>query len=126
MAPNPTSSDPRRARKCVGRPCQSLESQRGANFPCVCVTVLRLAPADKDALDSKLFLLLQTEQYEAALDLIKEISPESSSHSFEKAYILYRLHKEDEASEIVNAARESEDVDSRALLHLEAQIVSCF
>lgn len=88
--------------------------------------VLRLVPDDKDALDSKLFLLIQTDQYEAALELIKELpGPSDSSHLFEQAYLLYRLQKEDEAAEMVKRAQEAGEYDEpRALSNLEAQIVS--
>ena len=83
-----------------------------------------MAPQDQDALDSKLFLLIQTERYDEALDLIKEMPGTSAEyHAFEKAYLLYRLHKEAEASEVIESARQSGNVDERALTHLEAQIV---
>lgn len=87
--------------------------------------VLRLVPDDKDALDSKLFLLIQTDQYEAALELIKELpGPSDSSHLFEQAYLLYRLQKEDEAAEMVKRAQEANSYEPRALSNLDAQIVS--
>ena len=84
--------------------------------------VLRLDPSDRDALRTKLFLLLQTEQYDAALALIVEINEE---RLFERAYALYRLHREEESAqvlkEIKNHGREAEQ---RGVMHLEAQLVS--
>ncbi|KAG8952443.1 hypothetical protein FRC04_004503 [Tulasnella sp. 424] len=88
-----------------------------------CNKILRLVPDDKDALDSKLFLLIQTDQYEAALELIKELpGPSDSAHLFEQAYLLYRLQKEDEAAEMVKRAQEAGEYEPRALSNLEAQI----
>ncbi len=87
--------------------------------------VLRLAPHDGDALQTKLFLLLQTDQYAAALAMTELSSDENDDHTFEKAYSLYRLHMEADASraleEIKGKGGESE-VD-RGVLHLEAQLV---
>ncbi|KAG8899089.1 hypothetical protein FRB99_006940 [Tulasnella sp. 403] len=82
-----------------------------------------LDPQDKDALDTKLFLFIQTEQYESALELIKHIPGTSeSSHAFERAYLAYRLQKEEGAFEIVESARKEGVADGRALAQLEAQI----
>ncbi|KAG9050828.1 hypothetical protein FS837_001938 [Tulasnella sp. UAMH 9824] len=88
-----------------------------------CNKILRLVPDDKDALESKLFLLIQTDQYEPALELIKELpGPSDSSHLFEQAYLLYRLQKEDEAAETVKRAQEAGSYEPRALSNLDAQI----
>jgi signal recognition particle subunit SRP72 len=84
-------------------------------------TVLRLAPADEDALQTKLFLLLRTDQYDSALDLISA-RPDVSEHAFEQAYSLYRLHRELEAREILSTIR-NEETEHRGALHLEAQLV---
>lgn len=73
--------------------------------------VLRIDPADPDAQKTKLFLLLQTEQYDTALPLI-----DADNHRFELAYALYRLQREDEALHVLGAQRD------RASLHLLAQI----
>lgn len=83
-----------------------------------------------NALQTLLFLLLQTDQYNLALETI-----ESASHSdkleFEKAYCLYRLHEEDRARELVGKLRLTEggsvgleQESARRLAHLEAQVVS--
>lgn len=82
--------------------------------------VLRLEPNDKDALQTKLFLLLQTEQYVAALALIGDGDP----YAFERTYSLYRLQREAEAVNGLKTLKEgADDDDERGVLHLEAQLV---
>jgi signal recognition particle subunit SRP72 len=76
-------------------------------------------------LQTKLFVLLQTEQYEAALSLIdtgnKTSGPE---HVFERTYSLYRVQREQEAAEGLEVLKGDDDAeDGRAALHLEAQLV---
>lgn len=90
--------------------------------------VLRLVPNDADVLQTKVFLLLQTDQYGSALELL-EMSPRGSSSSqqsssqFERAYVLYRLHREQEAQELV-AANMPDPASHRRVQHLDAQLVS--
>lgn len=87
--------------------------------------VLRLEPTDKDALSAKLFLLIQTDQYESALEHVQQnlaTGSSGASHRFEQAYLLYRLQKESEASGVLREIQQ-EGSDSRASMHLEAQIV---
>lgn len=86
---------------------------------CLCVSVLRIDPNDQDALQTKLFLLLQTEQYDAALSLIDQ----SDAFVFEKAYSLYRTNSEQEARDALNVLKKSRGEDDRGILHLEAQLV---
>ncbi|KAG8997810.1 hypothetical protein FRB90_012428 [Tulasnella sp. 427] len=135
-AATPGASAPRR--KAEPKPPKPVEEQLKRHFNSLgaqidgghfknaiktCNKILRLVPDDKDALDSKLFLLIQTDQYEAALELIKELpGPSDSSHLFEQAYLLYRLQKEEEATEMVKRARETGEYEPRALSNLEAQI----
>lgn len=85
---------------------------------------MRIAPHDVDALQTKLFLLLQTDQYGAALSLIgDETAGSSSEYAFEKAYSLYRLQHESEVTEAISAIKVQGDEDVRGVLHLEAQLV---
>lgn len=85
--------------------------------------VLRLNPVDKDALQTKLFLLLQTERYDAALSLIADsTSGDGPDYTFEEAYAMYRLHREEEAATALGKIKRSEK-DHRGVLHLEAQLV---
>jgi signal recognition particle subunit SRP72 len=76
-------------------------------------------------------LLLQTDQYNAALETLEEIqqtvpiSKNSRGHRFAQAYVLYRLHREDEAKEVLSATSDVAD-DDRGFKHLTAQLVSLF
>ncbi|KAF8132041.1 hypothetical protein EV363DRAFT_1164318 [Boletus edulis] len=85
-------------------------------------SLLRLHPADTDALQTKLFLLLQTEQYDTALSLIAETtSGDGPDYTFEEAYAMYRLHREEEAAAALGKIKGSVK-DHRGVLHLEAQL----
>lgn len=84
--------------------------------------VLRLEPADVDARQTKLFLLLQTEQYSAALDLIEQ-DANAKDHAYERVYSLYRLQHESEARDILEVLKEEKGEDDRGIVHLEAQLV---
>ena len=81
--------------------------------------VLCLNSSDKDARQAKIFLLLQTEMYAEALSLL---DAEDSKETYERAYTLYRLQRENEARDILEKIREGED-DDRGTVHLEAQLV---
>ena len=86
--------------------------------------VLRLNPKDADARQTKLFLLLQTEQYSAALSLI-DSDDDHACHAYERAYSLYRLSHESEARDVLKSIKTNQDTeDSRGLVHLEAQLAS--
>jgi signal recognition particle subunit SRP72 len=86
-----------------------------------CCPVLRLHPADTDALQTRLFLLLQTEQYDTALSLIAD-STSGPDYTFEEAYAMYRLQREEEATTALGKIKGS-GKDHRGVLHLEAQLV---
>ncbi|ETW74729.1 hypothetical protein HETIRDRAFT_332070 [Heterobasidion irregulare TC 32-1] len=100
--------------------CAQIDGGHFTNAVKTCDKILRLDPKDKDALQAKLFLLLQIEQYSAALTLLDSLGS-SSEGAFEKAYSLYRLQRESEASQILNDIKQS-NVDDRGVLHLEAQL----
>lgn len=83
-----------------------------------------------NTLQTLLFLLLQTDQYDRALETIESAS-QSDKLEFEKAYCLYRLHEEEKAKELVEKLRATEggsvgleQESARRLAHLEAQVVS--
>ncbi|KIJ63486.1 hypothetical protein HYDPIDRAFT_29293 [Hydnomerulius pinastri MD-312] len=102
--------------------CAQIDGGHFTNAIKTCNKILRLDPADKDALQTKLFLLLQTEQYDSALSLIGDaISSENSDHAFEKAYAMYRLQREEDATTALAKIKESQR-DHRGVLHLEAQL----
>ena len=86
----------------------------------VSTQVLLLDPADQDALHTKLYLLLQTDQYAAALALIDD----NGGNAFERMYSLYRLHREDEVEDQLNELKETSSEGDRGVMHLEAQLVS--
>jgi signal recognition particle subunit SRP72 len=81
-----------------------------------------LDPSDNEARQVKLFLLLQTEQNNEALDLID--SEELGHCAFERAYTLYRLQREAEARDILEEVRKVQD--DRGAAHLDAQLVKHF
>ena len=85
--------------------------------------VLRLEPNDVDARQTKLFLLLQTEQYNEALDLI-DSNEDQSQHSYERGYSLYRLQRESDARNLLDTIKQERGGDDRGVIHLEAQLVS--
>lgn len=86
----------------------------------IILSVLRLDPTDKDALQTKLFLLLQTDQYATALALTETAA--DHPYEYERVYSLYRLQREAEAADILDEIKkQSEDV--RGVSHLEAQLV---
>jgi len=77
-------------------------------------------PDDPDALSTKLFLLLQTDQYEAALVVIDR-NKDKSKLTFERAYALYRSHEDDEAQRVIQSLEQN--ADDWSLAHLKAQLV---
>jgi signal recognition particle subunit SRP72 len=81
-----------------------------------------LAPGDNDTIQTKLFLLLQTEQYNPALALIGS-DDKASQYTFEQAYSLYRLQREEEAQGILETIKHAKGNEDRGVLHLEAQLV---
>ncbi|KAH7908266.1 hypothetical protein BJ138DRAFT_1103640 [Hygrophoropsis aurantiaca] len=100
--------------------CAQIDGGHFTNAIKTCNKILRVEPADKDALQTKLFLLLQTEQYETALPLIKHDS-DNPENLFERAYALYRLHHEPEADSALSEIKQTEK-EHRGVLHLEAQL----
>ena len=90
--------------------------------------VLRIDPKDRDALQTKLFLLSQTEQYAQALALIGDVNKQNDQDKeaflFERAYTLHRLHQEGGATEVLKALKDRDDEEgNRGVTHLEAQLV---
>ena len=87
--------------------------------------VLRLEPNDADAVQTKLFLLLQTEQYQPALSLI-EHEGKNQDRAFERSYSYYRLQREEDARQILRMIKDEKGDDDRGVMHLEAQLVRAF
>ncbi|KAH9915348.1 hypothetical protein B0H21DRAFT_781920 [Amylocystis lapponica] len=113
--PPPTPVD--RLKRLFTSLCAQIDGGHFANALKTCDKVLRIAPDDADALQTKRFLLLQTEQYTPALVLIGD----AGDGRFERAYALYRLHHEDDAEATLRALKEH-SADERGVLHLEAQL----
>ncbi|KAF8554822.1 hypothetical protein OG21DRAFT_1476745 [Imleria badia] len=102
--------------------CAQIEGGHFTNAVRTCNKILRLHPVDTDALQTKLFLLLQTEQYDTALSLIADsTSGAGPDYTFEEAYAMYRLHREVEAAPALGKIKGSRR-DHRGVLHLEAQL----
>lgn len=100
--------------------CAQVDGGHFANAIRTCNKILRLDPSDRDALRTKLFLLLQTEQYDTALAIIAEINEQCS---FERAYALYRLQREEDAAQVLDEIKNSgKEAEQRGAMHLEAQL----
>ncbi|KAJ7056146.1 hypothetical protein C8F01DRAFT_376785 [Mycena amicta] len=93
--------------------CAQIDGARHASAIKTCDKILRLSPGDEDALQTKLFLLLTTDQSRAALELIESLTGESA---FERAYALYSLQQREEARTVLDGA------EARGAKHLEAQL----
>ena len=87
-------------------------------------TVLRILPNDVDTIRTKIFLLLQTDQYKEALSLVE--SSQDLLGDFGKAYVLYRLHREEEAASLLSHYFQKDGAADRGALHLDAQVVRSF
>ncbi|EIW69627.1 hypothetical protein TREMEDRAFT_68788 [Tremella mesenterica DSM 1558] len=83
-----------------------------------CRKILTLDPKSRAGFQTLLFLHLQTDEYSAALDLVVSYQDESELQ-FERAYCLYRLHREREALKVLEAKIGEK---GRRELHLEGQI----
>ena len=89
----------------------------------------RLVPNDANALQTKLVILLQTDQYASASEM-PVMSPGGNSLSssqqpssrFERVYMLYLLHREQEAQD--HLTHMSGSASGLGAQHLDAQLVS--
>ncbi|KAJ6599784.1 hypothetical protein DFH09DRAFT_1257998 [Mycena vulgaris] len=103
--------------------CAQIDGGHHSNAIRTCDKILRLAPSDPDALQTKLFLLLTTDQAAAAIALIESLNTEGTKelqYAFERAYALYCLQKKDDARSALS--QDVEGVDERGVRHLEAQL----
>lgn len=80
-----------------------------------CKRILALDASSVSAFQTLLFLLLHTDDYAAALELVT--SSAQPNLDFERAYCLYRLHREPEALAALPATKSQRDQ------HLRAQIL---
>lgn len=109
---------PERLKRLFTSLCAQIDGGHFSNAIKTCDKILRLEPNDPDALQTKVFLLLQTEQYAAALTLIDG----NDKYAFEKAYSLYRTNQEAEARIALEETKRSKGDDDRGVQHLEAQL----
>ncbi|KAH9485763.1 Signal recognition particle subunit SRP72 [Psilocybe cubensis] len=116
--PKQQPSTAERLRRFFTSLCAQIDGGHFSNAVKTCDKILRLDPTDADARQTKLFLLLQTEQYNAALNLIAT----DNTHAYEKAYSLYRLQRESEARNILESIKGERGENDRGIVHLEAQL----
>ncbi|KAJ7106203.1 hypothetical protein C8R44DRAFT_638605 [Mycena epipterygia] len=106
--------------------CAQIDGGHHSKAIRTCDKILRLSPSDPDALQTKLFLLLTTDQAAAAIALIEALSAEGDGgaselrYTFERAYAFYCLHKKEDARAALS--QDAEGVDERGVRHLEAQL----
>ncbi|KAL0955521.1 hypothetical protein HGRIS_001759 [Hohenbuehelia grisea] len=112
---------PERLKRLFKSLCAQIDGGHFSNAIKTCDKILRLQAGDTDALQTKLFLLLQTEQYPAALDFIAQ-QGKHPQYAFEQAYSLYRLQRETEAREILDGIQGHAGDGYRGVMHLEAQL----
>ncbi|KAJ7758538.1 hypothetical protein DFH07DRAFT_451973 [Mycena maculata] len=102
--------------------CAQIDGGHHLNAIRTCDKILRISASDPDALQTKLFLLLTTDQPAAAIVLIESLTGEGSElrYTFERAYALYCLHKKEDVRAALS--QDAEGVDERGVRHLEAQL----
>lgn len=111
-------SSEERVRRLFKALCAQVDGGHFKNAVKTCDKILRIDHSDQDAFRTKLFLLLQTEQYEVALALMDSLN---ESRQYEKTYALYRLHREKEALSALDDLK-AKSPEDRGVMHLEAQL----
>lgn len=84
--------------------------------------ILALAPDDTDALRCKLVALINLKRFAEALEVCGKTPAIAAVCAFEKAYVDYRLYRNAEALEVIEAAAPKTGVDVRMDL-LRAQVL---
>ncbi|KAK4685474.1 signal recognition particle subunit SRP72, partial [Tremellales sp. Uapishka_1] len=115
FVPRPARSAEERLPRLYKALTDQVDEGHFANAIKTCKKILILSPSSTSAFQTLLFLHLHTDNYTAALHLLQ--TPSGQSLDFERAYCLYRLHREKEALEILAKLDKT-----RKVLHLEAQI----
>ncbi|KAF9449258.1 hypothetical protein P691DRAFT_728233 [Macrolepiota fuliginosa MF-IS2] len=118
--PKKLVSGEERVKRLFSSLCSQIDGGHFANAVKTCDKILRILPDDVDALRTKLFLLLQTDQYEPALAVIDR-EKDKSKLAFERGYALYRSHEDAEAQEVIKTLKK-QNANDRGLAHLEAQL----
>ncbi|KAF9047597.1 hypothetical protein BJ165DRAFT_1526887 [Panaeolus papilionaceus] len=120
-APKKPPTTEERLRRLFTSLCAQIDGGHFANAVKTCDKILRLEPSDPDAQQTKLYLLLQTEQYDAALTLIDQDNNKDTL-AYEKAYSFYRLQRESDAKDLLTTIKAQNGDDDRGVVHLEAQL----
>ncbi|WWC61202.1 uncharacterized protein I303_103782 [Kwoniella dejecticola CBS 10117] len=116
FTPRPPRSVEERLPKLYRALTDQVDDGYYANAIKTCKKILSLDPASQAAYQTLLFLHLQTDDYPAALSLLDTPPKDAEALEFERAYCLYRLHREKEALELITGK------EGRKVNHLEAQI----
>ncbi|KAF8883293.1 hypothetical protein BD779DRAFT_1540534 [Infundibulicybe gibba] len=111
-APKKPLTAPERLKRLFTSLCAQIDGGHFNNAVKTCDKILRIEPGDKDAIQTKLFVLLQTEAYDTALSLI-DSNTEPSDHAFEPR---------GEGRDILSGIKEEKDEYHRGFVHLEAQL----
>ncbi|RSH91272.1 hypothetical protein EHS25_009571 [Saitozyma podzolica] len=118
FTPRPPRSAEERLPKLYHGLTDQLDGGYFQNAIKTCKKILHLDPSSLSTFQTLLFLRLHTDDYPAAIELLSHPPEAASSLEFERAYCLYRLHREKEALVVL------EGLSSRGRKeeHLEAQI----
>ncbi|KAI5886486.1 uncharacterized protein SCHCODRAFT_02641877 [Schizophyllum commune H4-8] len=109
----PPLSEPERIKKLFNSLVAQIADRHWKNAIKTCDKILKLDPNDADALQAKIYAMMEADQHAGALDIL------GSQHQYERAYSLYKLQREAEAREILDTITPQDD---RSVLVLRAQI----
>jgi signal recognition particle subunit SRP72 len=109
---------PERLKRLFVSLCAQIDGGHFQNALKTCEKILAIDSQDRDALQAKLFLLLQTEQYNKALTLVDSLG-DPSQYAYERAYIYYCLHRETDTEDVLKTLDREEN---KGVAHLEAQV----
>ncbi|KAF8181838.1 hypothetical protein BJ912DRAFT_1023532 [Pholiota molesta] len=109
------------SRRYFAKLCAQIEGGHFSQAVRSCDSMLQRGINDWDLRRTKLFLLLQIEQYNEALALI-DSDEGPDQYAYERAYALYRLQRASEAREILESIKKNKGEEDRGIIHLEAQL----
>ncbi|KAI4519300.1 hypothetical protein K525DRAFT_241411 [Schizophyllum commune Loenen D] len=109
----PPLSEPERIKKLFNSLVAQIADRHWKNAIKTCDKILKLDPNDADALQAKIYAMMEADQHAGALDIL------GPQHQYERAYSLYKLQREAEARDILDTITPQDD---RSVLVLRAQI----
>ncbi|TRM57407.1 hypothetical protein BD626DRAFT_412163 [Schizophyllum amplum] len=112
-APKPPLSEPERIKKLFNSLCAQISDRHWKNAIKTCDKILKLDPSDADALQAKIYAMMEADQHAVALNVL------GPQHQYERAYSLYKLQREAEARDILDTITPA---DERSVIVLRAQI----